>query len=82
MTVEHLWMNGEVIKAKNKVLAKSEDELSYNIHSTSFKELHLSAMISSEAKFDLSNEKVRDNVDYLKCHVNGDATETGLIRFF
>ena len=82
MTVEHIWMNGDTIRAQNKKLVENESDLKYDYNSTAFKELHLSAMISSEAKFDLSNEKDRDTIDYLKCHVNGDATETGLIRFF
>lgn len=39
-------------------------------------------MLSSEAKFDLGDLKEKESVDYTKCRVNGDATETGLIRFF
>lgn len=39
-------------------------------------------MLSSEAKFDLGDLKEKESVDYMKCRVNGDATETGLIRFF
>jgi len=82
MTVEHFWIDGKIIKAVNKKLVKNEVELEYDLKSVSFRELHLSAMVSSDAKFDISNEKDTENIDYFKCPVNGDATETGLIRFF
>lgn len=39
-------------------------------------------MCSSEAKFDLGEVVDKDNVDYVKCPVMGDATETGLVRFY
>jgi sodium/potassium-transporting ATPase subunit alpha len=39
-------------------------------------------MISSEARFDTSSLADPSKVDYLTCHVLGDATETGLIRFY
>lgn len=39
-------------------------------------------MISSEARFDTKALADPNNVDYLTCHVLGDATETGLIRFY
>lgn len=39
-------------------------------------------MCSSEAKFDLSEVADKDNIDYTKAPVMGDATETGLVRFY
>lgn len=39
-------------------------------------------MLSSEAKFDLADIIDKENVDYTKAPVMGDATETGLVRFF
>lgn len=39
-------------------------------------------MCSSEAKFDLSEVADKDNIDYMKAPVLGDATETGLVRFY
>lgn len=57
MTVEHMWLDGKQIKAKNKKLADKANDIEYDYNSVSFKELHLSAMISSEAKFDISLEK-------------------------
>ena len=44
--------------------------------------LHHAAMLSSDAKFDLQKEKDASNVDYKKCPAMGDATETGIIRFY
>jgi sodium/potassium-transporting ATPase subunit alpha len=42
-------------------------------------------MCSSEAIFDLSDiadKKDKDSIDFTKVPVLGDATETGLIRFY
>lgn len=52
-----MWLDGKQIKAKNKKLADKANDIEYDYNSVSFKELHLSAMISSEAKFDISLEK-------------------------
>ncbi|KAL4511029.1 hypothetical protein ABPG73_008107 [Tetrahymena malaccensis] len=82
MTVEHIWISGQQIKAKNKKLVENASQLDYNENDPAFKELHLNAILSSDAKFDISQLEDKQNIDYLKCHVNGDATETGLVRFF
>ncbi|EAR95708.2 Na,H/K antiporter P-type ATPase alpha subunit family protein (macronuclear) [Tetrahymena thermophila SB210] len=83
MTVEHMWLSGNQIKARNKSLVQNKSELEYDENETAFKELHLSAILSSEAKFDVSQLKDQtEAVNYMKCPVNGDATETGLVRFF
>ncbi|KAL4511030.1 hypothetical protein ABPG73_008108 [Tetrahymena malaccensis] len=82
MTVEHIWISGQQIKAKNKKLVENTSQLDYNENDPAFKELHLNAILSSDAKFDISQLEDKQNIDYLKCHVNGDATETGLVRFF
>lgn len=39
-------------------------------------------MICSEARFDTSTIADLTNIDYMTCPVIGDATETGLIRFY
>ena len=41
-------------------------------------------MISSEATFDEGELKKRDEVtfDWLTCKVNGDASETAIVRFY
>lgn len=44
--------------------------------------MHKAAILSSEAKFDISNDLNKDNIDYKKCSAIGDATETGIIRFY
>ncbi|KAL4501755.1 hypothetical protein ABPG73_019892 [Tetrahymena malaccensis] len=82
MNVEHIWISGQQLKAKNKKLVENSSQLDYNENDTAFKELHLNAILSSDAKFDISQLQDKQNIDYLKCQVNGDATETGLVRFF
>ncbi|KAL4501125.1 hypothetical protein ABPG73_013863 [Tetrahymena malaccensis] len=81
MTVEHMWYNDQVIRAKNKSLA-SPQEIEYDETEKGFQNLHYAAMCSSEARFDLTDIVDRDNIDYMKCPVMGDATETGLVRFY
>jgi len=39
-------------------------------------------MIASAAKFDKSKVKDLENIDYMTCPVLGDATETGMVRFY
>lgn len=39
-------------------------------------------MIASAAKFDKSKVKDVENIDYNTCPVLGDATETGIVRFY
>ncbi|EAR87207.2 Na,H/K antiporter P-type ATPase, alpha subunit family protein (macronuclear) [Tetrahymena thermophila SB210] len=82
MTVEHIWISGQEIKATNKKYVEDATLLNYYEKDIAFKELHLNAILSSEAKFDISQIEDKKNIDYFKCLVNGDATETGLIRFF
>ncbi|KAL4465995.1 hypothetical protein ABPG74_004232 [Tetrahymena malaccensis] len=82
MTVEHMWYGLNTIRAVNKSLISDHTKLEYDETNSDFKELHKSAMVSSEAKFDRSKLKDLNNINYLKCDVIGDATETGLVRFF
>ncbi|KAL4494140.1 hypothetical protein ABPG72_016096 [Tetrahymena utriculariae] len=82
MTVEHMWYGLNTIKAVNKSTIGDHTKLEYDENHNDFKELHQSAMISSEARFDRSKQQDLNNINYLKCDVIGDATETGLVRFF
>lgn len=54
MTVENLWLNGSISKAVNKLKIEDTSVLQYKVESFSFKELLLSAILSSDAKFDKS----------------------------
>ncbi|KAL4441170.1 hypothetical protein ABPG74_002120 [Tetrahymena malaccensis] len=82
MTVKHLWVNEAVIETTNILLLKKGQQPEYDVNDYGFKQLQQAAMISSEAIFDLNNLQDQINIDYLKCPVIGDATETGIIRFF
>ena len=42
----------------------------------------MAAILSSEASFDTSEENNKDNINYLTCKIIGDATESGLLKFF
>ncbi|KAL4470821.1 hypothetical protein ABPG73_000081 [Tetrahymena malaccensis] len=82
MTVKHIWINDTVFETPNLLHLQKGQESPYDINDIGFKTLQQAAMISSEAVFDFSELKDKNNVDYLKCPVIGDATETGLIRFY
>lgn len=53
MSVEHMWFNDAIIRAKNKAVA-SPSEIEYDETEKGFLNLHYAAMCSSEAKFDLT----------------------------
>ncbi|KAL4470819.1 hypothetical protein ABPG73_000079 [Tetrahymena malaccensis] len=82
MTVKHIWINDTVFETPNLLHLQKGQEPPYNVNDIGFKTLQQAAMISSEAVFDISSLQDQTNIDYLKCPVIGDATETGLIRFY
>lgn len=58
MTVEHIWLGGDVVRAVNKQKAEMQDppvSLEYDLNSPDFNELHHVAMVSSEAIFQLDD---------------------------
>lgn len=83
MTVENLWYDGEVRRGHNKEVKGKDWEYEYEIDDPSFKVLHHTAMICSEAKFDVSDEK-RKALDFKwgTAPVIGDASETALVKFY
>ncbi|EAR94958.2 Na,H/K antiporter P-type ATPase alpha subunit family protein (macronuclear) [Tetrahymena thermophila SB210] len=82
MTVKHIWINDTVFETPYLLHLQKGQQPPYDTNDIGFKTLQQAAMISSEAVFDLSSLQDQTNVDYLKCPVIGDATETGLIRFY
>ncbi|KAL4489840.1 hypothetical protein ABPG72_022480 [Tetrahymena utriculariae] len=82
MTLKHLWVNDTVIETTNFLLLQQGQQPKYDVNKCGFKTLKQAAMISSEAVFDNSSLQDQINIDYLKCLVIDDATETGIIRFF
>lgn len=55
MTVENMWIDGNVIRAHSKEIKGPEFEYEYDVEDPSFKILHHTAMICSEARFDVSD---------------------------
>lgn len=53
----------------------------YNWNDVSFIELHKCAITSSEAVFEVKKEDYEKTV-WLNAPVNGDASETALVKFF
>ncbi|EAR95129.1 Na,H/K antiporter P-type ATPase alpha subunit family protein (macronuclear) [Tetrahymena thermophila SB210] len=82
MTVEHMWYDRKTIRAVNKSQIASNKVLEYNESEICFRALHQAAIISSEAKFDTQGVKDQSNINWIDCPTTGDATETGLIRFY
>ena len=82
MSVKHMWFKDTVFLTLNKILVQNEEDLEYDEKDEDFMTLQKAAMICSEARFDTSSVKEISKVDYLTCPVLGDATETGLIRFY
>lgn len=75
MTVENLWYDGEVIRGHNKELKGRDFEYEYDTEDPSFKILHHTAMICSEAKFDVSNDEIKSpGFKYTEAPVMGDAS--------
>ena len=54
MTVENLWYDGNVIRGHSKEIKGPDFEYEYDVEDPSFKILHHTAMICSEARFDIS----------------------------
>lgn len=82
MTVHNMWYNNQIVRTINKLEILNGKNLEYDPEEAGFKLLHKGAMIASAAKFDITNEKDLTKVDYMKCKVLGDATETGMVRFY
>ncbi|EAS01865.1 Na,H/K antiporter P-type ATPase alpha subunit family protein (macronuclear) [Tetrahymena thermophila SB210] len=82
MSVKNLWYSDQIHLSKNKAHLKQGEIPEYNTEDPDFKTLQKAAMLSSEARFDTSTIKEKENIDYLTCPVLGDATETGIIRFY
>ncbi|KAL4509385.1 hypothetical protein ABPG72_018316 [Tetrahymena utriculariae] len=82
MSVKNLWYKDRIYLSKNKAHLKQGEMPEYETEDIDFKTLQKAAMLSSEARFDTSTIKDQQNIDYLTCPVLGDATETGIIRFF
>ena len=83
MTVENLWFDSSIIRAHSKEVKGDNFEYEYEITDASFKMLHHTAMICSEAKFDVTDDQKRAaNFKYMDASVIGDASETALIKFY
>lgn len=63
MSVEHIWYNDKIIRAKNKSSA-SPDEIEYDEKEEGFHNLHLAAICSSEARFDINSIPDLENINY------------------
>jgi sodium/potassium-transporting ATPase subunit alpha len=83
MTVENMWFDGNVIRAHSKEHKGPDFEYEYDIEDPSFKILHHTAMICSEARFDVSDEDLKaPDFKYANASVMGDASETALVKFY
>jgi sodium/potassium-transporting ATPase subunit alpha len=83
MTVENIWIDSQVLRAHSKEIKGPDFEYEYEVDDPSFKVLHHTAMICSEAKFDVSEEMMRDPAfRYANASVIGDASETALVKFY
>lgn len=82
MSVYHMWYGGKVLFAKNQKSLENGEKPLYDINDKNFRALQQAAMICSEASFDRTGLQEAAEIDYLTCPVLGDATETGLIRFY
>jgi len=83
MTVENLWFDGNVIRGHSKEIKGPDFEYEYDTEDPSFKILHHTAMICSEAKFDISESDLKDpGFKYSTASVIGDASETALVKFY
>ena len=83
MTVENLWYDSNVIKGWSKEVKGAEFDYDYDVDDPSFKILHHTAMICSEAKFDITDEDKRSpDFKYANAPVIGDASETALVKFY
>lgn len=83
MTVENLWFDGNVVRGHSKEIKGPDFEYEYDVEDPSFKILHHTAMICSEARFDIKEEQFKDpGFKYATASVIGDASETALVKFY
>lgn len=83
MTVENLWYDGEVRRGHSKEIKGKDFDYEYDVEDPSFKVLHHTAMICSEAVFNVTDEeKKRAGFQYATAQVLGDASETALVKFY
>ena len=83
MTVQNLWYDGNVVRAHSKELKGADFQYEYDTEDPSFKILHHTAMICSQAKIDVSAEEVKNpGFKYANAPVMGDASETALVKFY
>jgi len=83
MTVENLWYDGNVVRGNSKEIKGPDFNYEYEVDDPSFKVLHHTAMICSEAKFDISEEDLKNpGFRYANAPVMGDASETALVKFY
>ncbi len=84
MTVENVWYDGEIHRAENKERYEpGTHQYEYDVQDPYFRALHEAAIISSEAKFDVSDEMMRQpGFKWSESPVLGDASETALVKFF
>ena len=56
MTVENIWIDANMIRAHSREVKGNDFEYEYDLKDPSFKTLHHTAMICSEARFDIKDE--------------------------
>jgi sodium/potassium-transporting ATPase subunit alpha len=83
MTVSSLWYDDMKRQAPNKQRVERDPTLKmeYKPFDSSFKDLQSIAIISSEAEFKTEKSKYKDTY-WLEADVRGDASETGIVKFF
>lgn len=70
-------------RGHNKELKGRDFDYEYEIDDPSFKILHHTAMICSEARFDVSDDQIKkSDFKYASAPVIGDASETALVKFY
>jgi sodium/potassium-transporting ATPase subunit alpha len=75
MTVENLWYDGNVVRGHSKEIKGRDFEYEYDVEDPSFKVLHHTAMICSEARFDINDNQLKDpGFKYATASVIGDAS--------
>ena len=83
MTVENLWFDGEVRRGHSKEIKGTDFDYEYEVDDPSFKILHHTAMICSEAQFDINDgDERKPGFKYAEAPVIGDASETALVKFY
>ena len=87
MTVENVWYNGVSCHAISRQKAGPKYDYEYDIQDPVFQQLHECAVISSTTVFNLQEptkleRTANGEVLWQKCPTIGDASETGLVKFF